>query len=121
MIKLCVTTTAALVLSMALAAAAGPFEGSWSGEVSGVARAGGTMSGACAGSVTATVTDNRVQGQMQIGRSTFGWGGGIGADGAFTGRAGTQAMTGKFAGGSFQGSYESPGNCGTYRISLKHS
>lgn len=110
------------VLYVAPAFAAGPYDGSWTGEadalVTGGSRGGGA---ACTGVVTATIKDNKVQGQIQYGHVTSGFGGTISPDGSFTGRAGPNPTTGKFSGNSYAGTYTANGNCQNYRMSLKRS
>jgi len=105
----------------ASAGAAGPYDGSWSGEATGTARAGGTFSGACTGVATATITDNQLKGSIAFGRSTYNMGGRIAADGTFTGQLGSVAFTGKFAGAAFEGSYQGNSNCTNSRVTMKRS
>ena len=106
----------------ASAGAAGPYDGNWTGSAAGTSQgAGGAYSGACVGVITATVADNRMRGKIEVGRITAGLGGTIAPDGGFKGLVGSIPFTGKFAGSSFEGSYQSAGNCGTYRVTLKHS
>lgn len=112
---------AALAYSAA-AFAAGPYDGNWTGEadapVTGGSRGGGA---ACTGVVTVTIKDNKVQGQIQYGHITAGFGGTISPDGSFTGRAGPNPTTGKFSGSSYSGTYTANGNCQNYRMSMKRS
>lgn len=103
--------------------AAGPYDGSWSGETNGVMSAAGRGSGSglCSGTITATIKDNVVTGAMQAGHANPGFGGRIEADGSFKGHVGQFPATGKFSGSSFNGSYTSNANCADWRITMTRS
>lgn len=110
----------AILFSAGLAAAAGPYDGSWNGEVYAT-NATSNRSGFCNGSVTATITNNALRGTIQYGREARRFSGMIAPDGSFTAQGGSLLITGKFTGSSFEGTYPTSGNCGTYRMTLKHS
>jgi|SRR5579871_1154800 len=123
MTRLLILVCTFLFLFGARAFTAGPYDGDWSGEANGVmsATGHGSGSGFCNGSITATVKDNVVNGAMQAGRTSPGFGGRIEPDGSFKGHVGPYPTTGKFAGNSFTGNFTSPANCADWRITMIRS
>lgn len=110
-----VASTVVFVAHIAIAAAAGSFDGNWSGEV-----VGGPSKG-CTGTVMGTVTNNVLKGTLTVGRfNPTPIGGTIAPDGTFTSPAGR--VTGKFEGNSYTGSLTVPnGYCNPYRMTMKRS
>jgi hypothetical protein len=113
--RIIVASTVAFLAQIAIAAAAGPFDGNWSGEV-----VGGPSKG-CTGTVSGTVTNNVLKGTVTVGKfNPAPIGGTIAPDGSYTSPAGR--VTGKFEGNSFTGSFTVPnGYCNPYRMTMKRS
>jgi hypothetical protein len=103
-------------LPVAIAAAAGPFDGTYSGGSPAVSRTCPTTNG------TVSVVDGKVNGKFAESRYTFSLTGTVAPDGTMTGKwAGSYPVTGKFTAGHFEGTYASK-ECGTERrISLDKS
>lgn len=118
----CAGIVLAIALSTTSAIAAGPYDGTWVGEANGVNSSGARGgSGVCTAAISATVAGNSVKGKVAFARETRPLNGTIGADGSFTGTVGPLAVTGKFAGATFQGDFTTTGNCGQFRFNLKRS
>jgi|SRR5579872_989346 len=105
---------AAVLIGCAVAWAAGPYDGKWTG--------GADAAGAKCRAAAITVDISNGQATGSIERSTGGSAvsGAVGADGSFDGKVGSARLTGKFAGDSFEGSYSS-GDCGNRHVKLSRS
>jgi hypothetical protein len=101
------------------ALAAGPFDGSWSGEVSAFNYGRGT--GCPAATLKATIVDGKMTGVFSDGKYTYNFRGAIQPDGTLVqGFMGTNPLTGKITGGEFAGSYVSTGCEGKTRQWTMH-
>jgi hypothetical protein len=100
-------------LCSAAALAAGPFDGTWQGEVPGMGRQ-------CpANTVTATVVDGKLTGTYDAARFTFHIGGTVRPDGTLVkGVMGTDPLAGKFTGNEFTGTYTSKGCSSPRQVTL---
>ena len=103
---------AVLVVMMSAAAAAGPFDGEWSGG--SPAGHSGSSHVCVPTNATAKVVNGKLSGDYSFGKYTYKISGSIAADGTVKGRWGGNAMTGKFEGDHFSGTYNS-GQCGVAR------
>ncbi len=98
----------AVAAPLALAHAAGPFDGQYKGGSPAVGRK-------CpATEAQGTVKDGKLEGKYQFNKYSFGFGGTVAPDGTVTGKWGADALTGRFAGGHFTGTYMSK-ECGADR------
>ncbi|HTZ79898.1 MAG TPA: hypothetical protein VMC10_18440 [Stellaceae bacterium] len=105
-----------LVLISGPAFAAGPFDGTWTGE----SPPGPGRNGCPANEITAKITDGKLLGEYQVGRYTFHIRGTVGADGKLTnGFMANIPLEGAFSGGNFEGSYQSK-ECNTVRKVTLH-
>jgi hypothetical protein len=104
-------------LSFGAAKAAGPFDGTWSGNAVG----SGPSANQCTGTMKGTVENNVLHGQIAIGRfKPADIGGAIGADGSFKSPGGQ--ITGKFTGNNFVGSMTvANGYCNPYKLTMGRS
>jgi hypothetical protein len=103
----------------ASALAAGPFDGSWTGEVAGVSMGRGT--GCPAATLKATVTDGKLTGLFSDGKYNYQVRGTVQPDGTLAQAfMGTNPLSGKFTGNEFAGSYVSTGCEGKTRQWTMH-
>jgi uncharacterized protein YdeI (BOF family) len=93
----------AAVLPLAVADAAGPFDGNYTG---GSPPAGG-RNGCAATIATVSIANGKITGKYTERNYTFNITGTVAADGTVTGRWSSNPFTGKFSGGHFAGSYNS--------------
>lgn len=98
--------------AVAPAGAAGQFDGEWEGGSPSVYAGPGKKCVSTTAKVT--VADGKMTGKFEFGSSSYPITGTITPDGSVTGHWGGNAMTGKFAGKHFAGTYNS-GLCGTER------
>lgn len=105
--KRLVVTAFAILLPLGVAFAAGPYEGTWTGQLKG----SGTH---CPpGAITLRVADGRIAGNIQLSNGTVRLAGSVAADGSATasynyvsnGTSGT--VSGKFSGSQFTGRLDS--------------
>ena len=106
-----VVITAALAIAMpfAVANAAGPFDGTYTGGSPGMGRMG-----CAATTATVTITDGKISGKYEISKYTYPISGTVAADGTVTGKWAAYAFTGKVSAGHLTGSYTSK-ECGGAR------
>lgn len=104
----------AAIVAAGVAFAAGPFDGTWSGDAIG----SGPSARACSGPIKATVENGALHGEMAIGKfKPFAFGGTVGADGSFKSPAGR--ITGQFTSNAFTGSMTVPnGYCNPYKLTM---
>jgi hypothetical protein len=108
---------AALVAApLALANAAGPFDGNYTGGSPGMGR-----QGCPATTASVSIVDGKVSGRYQAGPYSFPISGAVAADGAVTGKWSAYALTGTISGGHFTGSYISKECGGARPIELNKS
>lgn len=108
--KRTVISAAMIAVPFALAGAAGPFDGQYTG---GSPAAGG-RNGCAATIATVSITDGKITGKYTERNYTFTISGTVAADGTVAGRWSSNPFTGKFSGGHFAGSYSSK-ECGAQR------
>jgi hypothetical protein len=108
------------VLLAASAHAAGPFDGSWTGEVSSATMGRGAVCPAAV--LKATVTDGKMTGHYSDGKYTFTFTGTVQPDGTLTGGllGSSNPVTGKFTQNQFAASYVSTGCEGKSRQMTMH-
>jgi hypothetical protein len=104
-------------LPFSVAQAAGPFDGTWSGDAVG----SGPSASQCTGTMKGSVENNVLRSRITIGRfKPAEVGGPVGADGSFKSPAGR--ITGQFTGNSFVGSMTVPnGYCNPYKLTMSRS
>ena|ERR1700688_803118 len=87
------------LMTVGSAMAAGPYDGQWNAHASfGPAKCG-------TGDFPVTVADNMVSGVWKGVRGTYPVSGKIAPDGSFSGTVGKGALTGKFSGNNFSGTF----------------
>jgi hypothetical protein len=101
------------------AQAAGPFDGSWAGDVTAASMGRGAVCPAA--TLKGTVTDGKLDIVYSDGKYTFKLRGGIQPDGTLAqGVLGNNPVTGKFTGSEFTASYVSTGCEGKPRQMTMH-
>lgn len=120
MIRACPVGVVISLAALVPAIAAGPYDGQWSGGSPSVNVGSGKSCPAT--TAKATVADGKLTGKYEFGINSYSIRGTIAPDGSLTGGFwGGNALTGKFAGDHFSGTYNS-GLCGTARpVSLDRS
>jgi hypothetical protein len=109
----------ATILLAASAQAAGPFDGSWSGEVSSATMGRGATCPAA--TLKGTITDGKLNIVFSDGKYNFTLKGTVQPDGTLAqGFLGNNPVTGKFAGSQFTATYVSTGCEGKSRQMTMH-
>jgi len=106
----------AIAVPLALANAAGPFDGQYTGGSPPMGRLGCPASTA-----TVTIADGKITGHYKISAYTYPITGTVTPDGTVTGKWSVYSLTGKIVGGHFAGSYNSTECHGERPISLDKS
>ena len=114
--SLLVLTSVAAIAQVALALAAGPYDGQWNARFSyNVAKCPG-------GNFSATVADSKLTGVYKGMYGTYPVSGTIAPDGSFSGFFGRGALTGKFSSDRFSGSFPPPeAVCGAGNMQLERA
>ena len=108
--RIVIVAALAAAMPFAVASAAGPFDGQYTGGSPRVR--GATVCPVSSGTVT--VVDGKLTGKFTESRFTFTMTGTVAPDGTVTGKFSAYPMKGKFTAGHFEGSYDSK-ECGTER------
>jgi len=103
---------AVLMMTGSVVAAAGSFDGEWSGG--SPAGHSGTTHSCVPTNATVKVANGKMSGTYSFGKYSYKVGGTVAADGTVKGTWGGNPMTGKFEGDHFSGTYNS-GQCGVAR------
>ena len=103
----------AVALPLALANAAGPFDGQYRGGSPAMGR-----QGCPASTATVTIADGKITGNYKLAAYTSPVSGTVAPDGTVTGKWSVYPLTGKITGGHFEGSYNSQECHGARPISL---
>jgi hypothetical protein len=114
---LVILSLVALAAPLSIAAAAGPYDGKWSGTA--VASAGGPS---CSATLNTEIKDNRLKGtELLGGRSSIALSGRVAADGSFVSSGG--GFTGKFSGNSFTGTFRetATADCRGWRVTMERA
>src|ERR1700691_5234481 len=103
----CAASLAAAILQFALAQAAGPYDGNWSGAIDA------TGSHCLGGTLTMHITDNTISGVIGLSAGSIGIHGSVAADGSVNAAynnpstGGSSTLTGKISGSDFAGVLDS--------------
>jgi len=108
--RIVIAAALAVAVPFALANAAGPFDGNYTGGSPGT---GGRL-GCPATIATVTIADGKITGNYKSESYTFPIRGTVAPDGTVTGKWSVYPLTGKFSGGHFAGEYSSK-ECGSAR------
>jgi hypothetical protein len=106
----------AVAMPLALASAAGPFDGQYTGGSPGMGRFGCPASTA-----TVSIVDGKITGKYAASSYSFPISGTVAPDGTVTGKWSVYPLTGKFSGTHFEGSYNSKECKGPRPVSLDKS
>jgi|SRR5689334_6757685 len=115
--RIAIIAAFAIAMPLAVANAAGPFDGSYTGG----SPASGGRTGCAATIATASIANGKITGKYTERNYTFTITGTVAADGTVTARWGGNPLTGKFAGTHFAGTYNSKECGGPREVALDKS
>jgi hypothetical protein len=107
----------AVAVAIQVAQAASAYDGKWEGQANGSQASGSHAASECVATIAGTIASGVFKGTLAFPRTTVTFGGTVAPDGSFKSDRG--ALTGKFDGNAFTGSFSVPnGYCNPYRVTM---